>query len=585
MTRHTGLSAPPDHSANHGANHGPEHAANHGAEPKVGMDAEGRTCGQDAAGEMKECHAGVCRGKIVPLLFEMGRLLSEQNDFGGALKALLGYMRAAMGMQRAMISLHHRESGRIFVHKSIGLTREEEERGVYALGEGITGKVVETARPIVVRRIGDEPAFLNRTKSLCQKADLELSFMCVPILRGAKVLGTISAERRYESAALLDKHVDALVVVAHMLAQAVELHLVENVDKTLWEERTRVLVDKLKERYRPSSIIGSSRPMLELYDLLRKVSQTRTTLLLLGESGVGKEMIAGALHYGGPNPKGPLVKFNCAALPEHLVESELFGHEKGSFTGAVQFRKGRFEEADGGTIFLDEVGELPLAVQAKLLRVLQERQFERVGGNRTLTVNIRVIAATNRNLAEMAAQGGFRQDLFYRLNVFPILVPALRERGNDIVSLAEHFVAQYAQESEKRVTAIAPAALDMLLNHTWPGNVRELENAIHRAVILAEEETIQAHDLPLSLQGPVFHGRQTPHGLEARLASIEYEMLVEALRRHQGNTSQAAAALRLSRRAMSLRMKRFNLTYRPFRQDEALPPHVPTQGAEHAIHN
>ncbi len=521
-----------------------------------------------AHGELKECLTGVCRGRIVPVLYEMSRLISEDNDFAHALDCLLVYMREEMGVQRGMISLHHRESGRIFVHKSIGLTQDEQDRGVYLLGEGITGRVVETARPIIVPRIGDEPDFLNRTQSLSQADDRELSFMCVPILRGSKVLGSISAERLYENTQLLYKHLDALMVIAYMLAHAVELYLVENVDKARWEKRTQQLMDKLKERYRPPNIIGTSKPMQEVYALLRKLGHTRTTVLLLGESGVGKEMIANALHYGGPTPEGPLVKFNCAALPEHIVESELFGHEKGAFTGATQTRKGRFEEADGGTIFLDEVGELSLAVQAKLLRVLQEKQFERVGGNRSINVSLRVIAATNQSLQDMVAEGTFRQDLYYRLNVFPIMVPPLRERGSDIVTLAEYFVERYARETEKSITAIATPALNMLMRYDWPGNVRELENVIHRAVILTEDETLHAHDLPLSLQSSVLSGEAAPHTLEARLASVEYEMLVEALREHRGNTTEAAQALGLTRRMMGLRMRRFRLNYKSFRKGE-----------------
>jgi len=552
---------------------------------------------QAAPPRMQECHAGICRGRMVPLLSEMGRLISENNDFSGALDRLLDYMRVDLGMARAMISLHHRESGRIFVHKSLGLTPEEQERGVYSTGEGITGRVVETGRAIIVPRIADEPAFLNRTGSASRQCEGDFSFMCVPILRGRKVLGTISAERRYDDPKLLEKHRDALIVVSYLLAQAVELHLVENVDKVLWRERARFLSNQVRERFRPSNIIGASKPMQEIYELIRKVSQTRTTLLLLGESGVGKEMVAGALHYGGPNPDGPLVKFNCAALAENLVESELFGHEKGSFTGATELRKGRFEEADGGTIFLDEVGELSLPVQAKLLRVLQERRFVRVGGSGEVVVNIRVIAATNRDLAEMAARGEFRQDLYYRLNVFPILIPPLRERGAaDIKALAEHFAARYAGETGKPFAAIAPSALALLTRHDWPGNVRELENVIHRAVILAEGDTIKDIDLPLALQAPAVFGagRATKPGefglpglsglsgapakagflgglgsLDARMAAIEHEMLVEALRRSQGNTSAAAKALGLTRRTMGLRMKRFGLTYRQFRPGAA----------------
>jgi len=250
------------------------------------------------------------------------------------------------------------------------------------------------------------------------------------------------------------------------------------------------------------------------------------------------------------------------------LESELFGHEKGSFTGADQRRLGRFEEADGGTIFLDEVGELSLSVQAKLLRVLQERAFERVGGNKTITVNIRIVAATNKDLAEMVAAGLFREDLYFRLNVFPLMVPPLRDRGSDIITLAEHFVARYAAENNKTITRITTPALDMLMKYHWPGNVRELENVIHRAVILTEDEAVHGYNLPLSLQSPVFSGANAQDGLEARLSAIEYEMLVEALRQHRGNMTEAAEELGLTRRTMGLRMRKYDLTYREFRRDD-----------------
>ena len=521
---------------------------------------------------VKECHAGVCRGKIVPLLYEMGKALSEHNDLSLALDTLLDYMRRDMGVTRAMVNLHHRQSGHIFIHKSMGLTEEEQARGIYFPGEGITGQVVEEARPIVVRRIGQEPAILNRTGSLSRPEDCDNAFVCVPILRGKKVLGSISAVRFYDSDELLDKHVNALVVVSYMLAQAVELYLVETVDKVLWEERHQELLGALQARFKPSAFIGSSKVMMEVFALLHKVAKTRTTVLLLGESGVGKEMIANAIHADGQRPDGPMVKFNCAALPESILESELFGHEKGSFTGATQLRKGRFEEADGGTIFLDEVGELSLGVQAKLLRVLQERAFERVGGNKTVTVDIRIIAATNKNLAEMAARGEFRQDLYFRLNVFPLQVPPLRDRGSDIVTLAEHFAARYAKENTKTIKRITTPAINMLMHYHWPGNVRELENVIHRAVILTEDDAIHGYNLPLSLQTPVFSGADSLDGLEARLAAVEYEMLVEALRLQQGNTTEAARELGLTRRTMGLRMKKYRLDYREFRRADCAAP-------------
>ena len=293
------------------------------------------TMNSPAVDLLHECEAEPCRGRIIALLLHVGRLLSEKNDIVAALDSLLDYMRREMGMARGMISLLHRESGHVFVYRSMGMTPSEQDRGVYHVGEGITGKVVESAEPIIVRKIGSEPAFLNRTGSLALESDKDMSFICVPIRHGRKVLGAISASRLYRTEPALQQHVNVLSVMAQMLAHAVELYLVENIDKVEWEKRTRLLLSDLKERFHPSNMIGISRPMQDVYELIRKVSATRTTVLLLGESGVGKEMVANALHYGGLTPGGPFVKCNCAALPESIVESELFGHEKGSFTGAV----------------------------------------------------------------------------------------------------------------------------------------------------------------------------------------------------------------------------------------------------------
>lgn len=510
------------------------------------------------------CLAGECRVKTLPLLHEMSSLIAEGADLTHTLIVLLRTMQQHMNIVRGTVSLYDRKSGSIYIHESFGLTEEEESRGVYRFGEGITGQVVESGKEVIIPRIGNEPEFLSRTRERSE-ADNQLSFICVPIVRGHKVLGTISAERTYDNDTLLNLDVTLISVLAAMMAQTVEIYLLENVDRVSLINENRRLQSALKERFHPANIIGTSKGMREVYELIEKVSKARTTVLILGESGVGKELVANAIHYSGINPEGPLVQFNCAALPESIIESELFGHEKGSFTGATSSRKGRFEEANGGTIFLDEIGELPLTMQAKILRVLQERTFERVGGNHPVKVDIRVVAATNRNLAEMVEKGEFREDLYYRLNVFPITIPPLRDRASDIIALADHFVEHYSKEARKDIKRISTPALNMMMSYHWPGNVRELENVIERATILAEDGVIHGYNLPPSLQTPILSGTVQKGGMDAKLGVIEYEMIIDALKTYGGNMTEAARELGLTRRIFGLRMKKYNINYKDFR--------------------
>jgi len=517
------------------------------------------------------CLAGECRIQAWPSLHEMSEVLAESASLPDTVKILLRIMEQYMSVVRGTVSLCDRQAGTIYIHESFGLTEEEEARGIYRFGEGITGKVVETGKAMIVPRIGDDKDFLNMTRTRTAEDD-DLSFLCVPIKRGNKVLGTISAERVYDNDILLKLDAELLGIIAAMMAPAVELYLIENVDKVSWMNENRRLQNALKDRFRPSNIIGNSKSMHEVYTLIEKVANTKTTVLILGESGVGKELVANAIHYSGLGQEAPLIQFNCAAIPESLVESELFGHEKGSFTGATNFRKGRFEEADGGTIFLDEVGDLPLPAQAKLLRVLQEKTLERVGSNKPIKVDIRIVAATNRDLSEMVKERTFREDLFYRLDVFPITIPPLRDRGSDVIALADFFVAKYAKECQKDVKRISTPALNMLMSYHWPGNVRELENVIERATILSEGGVIHGYDLPPSLQTPVLSGTVEKGGLNARLGAIEYEMIVDALKTQDGNMTEAARELGLTRRILTLRMQKYGISYKDYRIVEKKRP-------------
>jgi Nif-specific regulatory protein len=308
--------------------------------------------------------------------------------------------------------------------------------------------------------------------------------------------------------------------------------------------------------------------MQAVYDLIAQVARTQTTVLLRGESGVGKELVAHALHYNSDRAKRPLVKVNCAALPETLIESELFGHEKGSFTGATAQRKGRFELAQGGTIFLDEIGDLSAHTQIRLLRVLQEKEFERVGGTETIKTDARIIAATNRDLEALVETGTFRQDLYYRLNVFPILIPPLRERKADILLLADHFVEKYGKLHHKDIKRISTPAIDMLMAYHWPGNIRELENCIERAVLVSGDDVIHGHHLPPTLQTAEATGTQPTGNLQAALDNLEREMLLDALKSARGNMAKAARALGITERLMGLRVRKHGIGYRRFRTNQ-----------------
>ena len=320
-----------------------------------------------------------------------------------------------------------------------------------------------------------------------------------------------------------------------------------------------------QELSRKTPKLFTSSAMIKLYGEVNTIAETDATVLLLGESGTGKELAANTIHAGSPRAGHPFIKINCAALPEGLIESELFGHEKGAFTGAVGMRKGRFEAADGGTLFLDEIGELAVSTQVKLLRVLQEQEFERLGGMETRKVDVRVVAATSRNLEQMVKDGLFRRDLYYRLNVFPVSMPPLRERQGDIPLLVENFLEKYGHKIGKRGLRVAPEAEALLLAHSWPGNIRELENVIERAVILTTDGLIRPDLLPPAMQAPcaLCSLRGT---LPDALEQLERQLITEALQEHRGNMGHAAQALGISERVMGLRMRKFGLGYKAFRR-------------------
>ena len=499
------------------------------------------------------------------LVFEISQILDRSIDLRDLVGPLLNALAKHMGMLRGTITLLNRKTGEIAIEAAHGLSAQQRQWGRYQLGEGVTGKVVQTGQAALVPRISEEPLFLDRTKARSSLNKKDISFICVPIKLGDEVIGALSADRLFTDQISLEEDLRLLAVIAQMIAQAVRLRQTALEEHERLKEENERLQIKLRDRFQPSNIIGRSKAMQGAYDLIAQVGQTNTTVLIRGERGTGKELVAHAIHYNSPRAKKPFIKVSCAALPENLIESELFGHEKGAFTGALNVRRGRFELAHGGTLFLDEVGDLSPATQVKLLRVLQEREFERLGGTHTIHTDVRLIAATNRNLEEMMEKGGFRADLYDRLNVFPVHVPPLRERGMDILLLADYFAEKYSRQNHKTIKRISTPAIDMLMAYHWPGNVRELESCVERAVIISTDDVIHGHQLPPTLQTAEASGTVHKGSLQASLENLEKELLCEALKNSRGNKAKAARSLDISERLMGLRVLKYGIDPKRFR--------------------
>ncbi len=495
------------------------------------------------------------------VIYRISQALVHRQDISSLLQDVLDVMETEMGMEYGTLTLRRQDTDIFVIEASRGLTPEEKERGQYKLGEGITGTVAETGKPEVIPDVSRDARFLHRSRS---RKGAGGAFICVPILHHGQVVGTMSIERpTVQDEVTLRADLNFLMLISNLLAEAVASIREELSERTSLKAENEQLRRQLGDRYQPNNLVGNSKGMRMVYDQIAQVANSNATVLIRGESGTGKELVARAIHFGSGRHNNPFISVNCAALPENLIESELFGHEKGSFTGAAQQRHGRFEIANGGTLFLDEIGDISPGVQVRLLRVLQERCFERVGGDRTITVNVRILAATSRNLEAWIKEGRFREDLYYRLNVFPIHLPPLRERKTDILLLADHFLKKYSETYGKSIRRISTTAITMMMAYHWPGNVRELENCVERAVLTTSDEVIHGFSLPPTLQtSEATHTAILPDGgasLQTMTDSFERELIVDALKKHRGNAAGAARFLQTTPRILNYRIKQLGV--------------------------
>ncbi|MDP3296784.1 MAG: nif-specific transcriptional activator NifA [Thermodesulfovibrionia bacterium] len=501
----------------------------------------------------KETDLTARKNRELTAILEVSRVLTTSFDVDKNLSSAMSTLGSLLEMQRGCVFLLDPLSGELRIVAAHGLTKENIEKGKYRIGEGIVGRVLEKKIPMVISNIGKEPLFLNKTGSRPEKDGI--SFLCVPIEFKNEVLGVLSVDRIYsKELGGVDDDLRVLKIVASLIAQFIKLW--GSYEKI--EKEKEGLKRELKGKYKIENIIGQSDKMQEVFEAVHRVAPSKTTVLLRGESGTGKELIAKAIHYMSPRNKGPFIKFNCASIPEGLLESELFGHEKGAFTGAISSRKGRFELADGGTIFLDEIGDLPAALQPKILRVLQEKEFERVGSEKTIKVDVRVIAATSRNLEKLVSQDKFREDLYYRLNVIPILLPSLKERGEDIPILIEYFLKKFNKENNRAVV-LDNNALQVLLNYDWPGNVRELENTIERLVVMSRSDKITASDLPISLGIKRIKSQVESTSLTSDIEDIEKTNILNALKKTGWVQAKAARILGITPRQIGYKIKKYGI--------------------------
>jgi Nif-specific regulatory protein len=508
-------------------------------------------------------------------LLEVSQALSSPVNLKSAFHRVLEILDRYHGTSRSLIALPAEDGRRLRLHASIGVRAQYSDS---PLAASLAQQVYETGRPIVIPRASQEPALsdvstapprIDRATRKPKTTDDDLTYICVPVRQSRKSRGVLEIELAYKNDRNYDRTMAFYGVVGSMLAQALKMQQLVAADRQrLVDENLRLRVE-LRERYDFSQILGTSGAMRQVCEQVVKVARTNTTVLILGESGTGKELIAQAIHYNSLRARKPFIKVSCAALPDTLIESELFGYEKGAFTGAEQRKKGRFELADGGTLLLDEAADINVSTQVKLLRVLQEREFERLGGTDPVKVDVRLIAATNANMEEAVAKGTLRQDLLYRLNVFTIFVPPLRERKSDILLLADHFVEKIAADQGIRIKRISTAAIDALVSYHWPGNVRELQNVIERAVLVSDGQVIHTHDLPPTLQTAESSGTATSVPFGEAVAGFERDLLEDALKMARGNRARAARLLQATRRIVNYKIKQYQIDWRRYQDHGA----------------
>jgi Nif-specific regulatory protein len=497
-------------------------------------------------------------------LLQITDALSSTLNTKSALQEVLETLARRHTITQSLIVRMDEDGRQLHVEAAHGLNRPSHHIH-YMLGEGVIGKVVETGKAVIVPRISRESSLVLRATGRDDAQSEEASFICVPIGFDRRVVGALGVNLKFKADRNYERSKAFYSVVASAIGQALKVQrLVAAQHKRLVNENAH-LKQELRERYDFAGIVGNSGPMQRVYEQVAQVARTNTTVLLRGESGTGKELIASAIHYNSSRAKKPFVKVSCGALPDTLIESELFGYEKGAFTGADARKKGRFELAEGGTLFLDEIGDVQLSTQIKLLRVLQEREFERLGGHETLKSDVRLIAATNKDLERAIEKGSFREDLFYRLNVFPIFIPPLRERKPDVLLLADHFLQRYSAEHGRDIRRLATPAIDMLTSYHWPGNARELQNVIERAVLVCDGHVIHAHHLSPTLQTAEASGTVMSIALDDAVAAYEKDLLQDALKSARGNRAKAARLLRTTERIVNYKVRKLGIDWKRFK--------------------
>jgi Nif-specific regulatory protein len=494
------------------------------------------------------------------LLVRLARFLSDENEAAPALTQVLRWLHRDQGFARGVFTLLNDVEDEIAADITAeAVPRAAGERMRYRPGEGVTGRVIATNTPAFLPGIRPEDGFLDRSGLRHGLDHSRLAFFCVPIPYRGKPVGALSADRHLAEVTDPDGDLRLLSEIAHLVGPFIQ---------------RRRLEDRLDAYQRVHAaavgrLLGRSPSVEAVQRLAVKVAGVDTSVLVTGETGTGKGVLAQLIHELSGRRGGPCIEVNCGAIPDSLIESDLFGHEKGAFTGASARRAGVFERAAGGTVFLDEVGELPPGAQTRLLRVLQVRRYERIGGSETLHADVRIIAATNRDLEKDIVGGRFRSDLFYRLNVFPIHMPPLRERGKaDIMLLADAFAERFGKSMGKPIARIDTPAIDMLTAYHWPGNVRELENVIERAVVMAEGDVIHGHHLPPSLQMNRYVARPVDNeesGFLTRVANFEIGLITESLKDCVGNQTQAAARLGMTKRMIQYKIKQYGIDWERFR--------------------